>query len=46
MTNSMKKIKQEEIKEAKGDRCYFLQSSRGKPLCKMSLYKRLGLSGI
>ena len=22
MTNSMKKIKQEEIKEAKGDRCY------------------------
>lgn len=32
MINSMKKIKQEEIKEAKGDRYYFLQSSQGKPL--------------
>lgn len=31
MINSMKKIKQGEIKEAKGDR-YFLQSSQGKPL--------------
>ena len=32
MINSMKKIKQEEIKEAKSDRCYFLQSSWRKPL--------------